>query len=176
MPIFDQLSAAAAQRGLKFLVIGGHAVIAHGYARTTFDLDLLVEREHRTAWEELLVSLGYSVHARHEAFLQFNTPSPQHWPVDLMLASAETFAGMWSDSEETGVESVAVRIPSLRHLLALKLHVLKQELGHRTVKDMNDVVQLIEFKRLDVRSGAFRELCLRYGNASLYEQLVNACG
>jgi hypothetical protein len=176
MPIFDQLSRAAEERGLKFLVIGGHAVIAHGYARTTFDLDLLVERARSAAWEELLLSLNYSVHARHETFIQFNTPSPRNWPVDLMLASAETFAGMWGEAGKARVESVTVRIPSLRHLLALKLHVLKQDLGHRAVKDMNDVVQLVDLNGLDVRAGEFRQLCLRYGNGSLYEKLVSACG
>jgi hypothetical protein len=175
MPIFDQLSRAAEERGLKFLVIGGHAVIAHGYARTTFDLDLLVERTRSAAWEELLASLDYRVHARHEAFVQFNTPSPHAWPVDLMLASAETFAGMWGEAGEAQVESVTVRIPSLRHLLALKLHVLKQDLGHRAVKDMNDVIQLIEANGLDIRTDEFRQLCLRYGNGSLYENLLNAC-
>jgi hypothetical protein len=44
MPLFEQLSQEAAKRGLKSLVIGGHAVIAHGYARTTFDVDLFVEK------------------------------------------------------------------------------------------------------------------------------------
>jgi hypothetical protein len=176
MPIFDQLSQAAEERDLKFLVIGGHAVIAHGYARTTFDLDLLVERARSAAWEELLLSLGCRVQARHETFLQFNPPSPQNWPVDLMLANAETFAGMWAEAGEARVESVTVRIPSLRHLFALKLHVLKQERGHRAVKDLNDVVQLIESNKLDVRTEEFRQLCLRYGNASLYERLVTTCG
>ncbi len=142
-------------------MIGGHAVIAHGYARTTFDLDLLVARARSAAWEELLVSLGYSVHARHETFLQFNATSPQHWPVDLMLTSAETFAGLWGEAGEARVESVTVRIPSLRHLLALKLRVLKQEVGHRAVEAMNHLVQLIEWNGLDVRAEEFRELCLR---------------
>ena len=41
---------------------------------------------------------------------------------------------------------------------------------------MNDVVQLIEFNKLDVRAEEFRQLCLRYGNASLHEKLVSACG
>ena len=175
MPIFDQLSRAAEQRGLKFLVIGGHAVIAHGYARTTFDLDLFVEKARRGAWKDLMTGLGYGVQAEQETFVQFAPPSPPSWPVDLMLVSDETFAGLWGDAVATRMESVGVKIPSLRHLLALKLHVLKQGAGHRVVKDMNDVVQLIELSQLDVRTEEFRQLCLRYGNISLYEKLVAAC-
>jgi predicted nucleotidyltransferase len=176
MPIFDQLSRAAAERGLKFLVIGGHAVIAHGYARTTFDLDLFVERSRRGEWKEVMAGLGYKLAAEHDTFMQFAPPSPQSWPVDLMLVSADTFAGVCGESVKTRVESVTVRIPSLRHLLALKLHVLKQGAEHRIVKDMSDVLQLIELHRMNVRTEEFRELCLRYGNVSLYEKFVAACG
>jgi hypothetical protein len=176
MPLFEQLSQAAAKRGLKFLVIGGHAVIAHGYARTTFDVDLFVEKVRQTEWKELMEALGYGPTAQHETFMQFAAPSPQAWPVDLMLVSPETFAGVWKDAMETPLETVAVRIPCLRHLLALKLHVLKQGLGHRVVKDLNDVVQLIELNRVEVRTEEFRQLCLRYGNVEWYERLVVACG
>ncbi len=42
--------------------------------------------------------------------------------------------------------------------------------GRRVAKDLNDVVQLIE---LNVRAAEFRQLCLRYGNLSLYEKLVS---
>jgi hypothetical protein len=41
MPILGQLSPEAARPGLKFLVIGGHAVIRHGDARATDDADIL---------------------------------------------------------------------------------------------------------------------------------------
>ena len=34
---------AAGARNLPFVLSGGHAVITHGYARNTFDLDLVIE-------------------------------------------------------------------------------------------------------------------------------------
>lgn len=77
MPIFQQLTGAAGKRGLRFLVIGGHAVIAHGYPRTTFDLELLVERERSPEWDALLAELGYRILARQSAFVQFTPPTPQ---------------------------------------------------------------------------------------------------
>jgi len=44
------IAARAATLGLPLLLGGGHAVIAHGYPRSTFDLDLLVRRADRSQW------------------------------------------------------------------------------------------------------------------------------
>lgn len=61
MPIFDQLSRAASERGLKFPVIGGHSVMRHGFMRATEDADILVCREESSQWEGLVQALGYGL-------------------------------------------------------------------------------------------------------------------
>jgi hypothetical protein len=38
---------------LPFLRGGGHAVIAHGFPRSTFDLDLIIFRGDREPWLKL---------------------------------------------------------------------------------------------------------------------------
>jgi hypothetical protein len=48
----------AAAKGLQFVLAGGHAVIAHGHQRATFDLDLIVRRDDRTQWLTLVEDLG----------------------------------------------------------------------------------------------------------------------
>ena len=42
MIVLEAIGERAASGNLTFLIAGGHAVIAHGYARTTFDLDLII--------------------------------------------------------------------------------------------------------------------------------------
>ncbi len=42
MSLFSQLAETAARHGLRFLVIGGHAVIEHGFQRGTEELTLKV--------------------------------------------------------------------------------------------------------------------------------------
>jgi hypothetical protein len=45
---FKQVDALAKQEPpLPFLVIGGYAVVAHGFVRTTVDIDLLICQEDR---------------------------------------------------------------------------------------------------------------------------------
>ena len=66
----------------------------------------------------------------------------------------------------------AVKVPSLDHLLALKLHVLKQNLGHRVIKDLDDVIRLVLANRLDIRTEHYRKLFKRYGTIAEYERIL----
>ena len=64
-----------------------------------------------------------------------------------------------------------IRMVSLKHLLALKLHVLKQGKLHRFLDDLIDVVELVKVNELDLQSGEFRDLFLTYGNTELYDKV-----
>jgi predicted nucleotidyltransferase len=92
-----------------------------------------------------------------------------------MLVNASTFAKMVYEAETDTLEGQIVKLPSLDHLLALKLHALKNARGIRVLKDMDDVANLITNNRIDVRSTQFRELVLKYGTAELYEKLSSLC-
>ena len=63
---------------------------------------------------------------------------------------------------------------SLEHLIALKLHVLKQARLHRFLKDFQDVVELVRINHLDLHSDAMRALFIRYGTAELHEKITRA--
>jgi len=173
MTLGGLLGALVAESEMRFLVVGGHAVIAHGYPRTTFDLDLLVEKETRAAWRKTVERLGYQLLAEAESFSQFKPPSGA-LDLDLMLVGAETFGGIWGEGLTVSLDSVSVRIPSLDHLLALKLHVLKQNLQHRAVKDLDDIIRLVLANHLDLESSHYRHLFEKYGTLDHYETVIRA--
>ncbi|MEW6158236.1 MAG: hypothetical protein AB1813_12430 [Verrucomicrobiota bacterium] len=156
-----------------FLVIGGHAVIAHGHARNTIDLDLLVRREDRSLWKMGLMRIGYVCRNSHDNFEQFQSQSGDI-DVDLMFVNAPTFDGMMGTAKEINFGSVSARVPSLLHLIALKLHVLKQGLEHRVIGDLDDVIQLILLNRVDVNSAEWKEVFAKHGNKLLYEKIRRA--
>ena len=66
------------------------------------------------------------------------------------------------------------RFPSLEHLVALKLHVLKQNLPHRMLGDMDDVINLLLVNRVDLRQEKWRQLFVKYGSLELYEKVLRA--
>lgn len=171
---FEQIDRAAVARGLPFLLIGGFAVIQHGFARLTEDLDLMVARESAAAWREMLASLGYRLFHEEQNFIQFTPPTAGERPLDLMLANVTTFAGLLDAAITARMQGVELRVVSLDHLLALKLHVLKQGRLHRFLKDFEDVAQLVRLNNLDLNSPRWHGLFLRYGNAELLDKIQRA--
>jgi predicted nucleotidyltransferase len=175
MGLFQQIKTGAQERGLDFLVIGGLAVNFYGYSRDTADLDLLIRQDARTIWEELFSQLEYVVEQDAETFVQLAPPRHGEWPVDWMLVREPTFIPMLAACREVEMFGASMRIPSLEHLIALKLHALKHTRAHRFLKDFQDVEGLVQVNHLDLQAINMRHLFLKYGNLELYEKVVRAC-
>lgn len=175
MSTLGRVGQAAAERGLPYLVVGGYAVMAHGFSRTTLDLDLLISRGSRQAWTELLAALGYQLWQESSAFLQFTAP-PSELPVDLMVVSDDSFAKLAADAQDAHYEDSVSKVVSLWHLLALKCHAIKHGHPGRVEKDVDDVLRLIEVNRLDVNSDKLRETVLTHGIPELYDKLQRTFG
>jgi len=170
MNICDVIDLANKPPGLRFLVIGGYAVGAHGHTRTTFDIDFLVCKVDREVWVEKMIAGGLMKTAETKAFAQFSQPDGEG--VDLMFVNAPTFAQMWSVSEERPFGGNSARVPCLDHLIALKLHALKQKSPHRTSKDAEDVEILARRNGLDISERRYEELFLKYGTREIYETFL----
>ncbi|MEI9898570.1 MAG: hypothetical protein WDN28_33120 [Chthoniobacter sp.] len=131
MKILATIVERAAAANLPFLVIGGNAVIAYGYPRMTRDIDLLVREADRRAWDELMLDLGYLQHQVMRAFHMYNPRQRGEPPVDLMLVDESTFAKLSAGRGTSILDETEVFLPKLSHLLALKLHALRQGGEHR---------------------------------------------
>ncbi len=154
---------------LRFLVIGGYAVLVHGHSRFTNDFDMMVRRTDSEAWIERIKAAGMTLFARTQTFAQFSQPRGEG--LDLMFATDETFEELWKSSIESSFDSSKARLPSLDHLLALKLHALKHTQPHRTAKDMEDLEVLVLRNDIPLESDRYRNLFLKYGNQHIYDTL-----
>ena len=175
MGLFQAIDLEARKRELQFLVIGGLAVNFHGYSRDTADLDLLIHQDAREQWLLLLAELGYSVLRDEEAFIQLSPPQEGAWPVDLMLVREPTFRPIFDHGKEVEMYGARLLIPTLEHLLALKLHALKHAHPGRFLKDFLDVENLVKVNQVDSRSNGVRQMFLKYGTIELYEKISHAC-
>jgi len=171
MGLFQQISSEGKKRELQFLVIGGLAVNVHGYTRDTADLDLLIQQEARDVWLRFFLELGYTVYQDKGVFIQLTPPKDGAWPVDLMLVRGPTFQPMLAAGVKTEMYGANVMVPTLEHLLALKLHALKH--GHigRFLKDYLDVENLIRINRIDLHAENIRQLFEKHGTVELYEKV-----
>lgn len=169
------IAARAAEHGLPFLLAGGHAVIAHGHARNTFDIDLVTRHSDREAWEKLATSFGYGLDREGPTFVQFNPPNDEALPLDLMLVNEQTFAKLAADAIPGPPGVGNVKIVSLLHLLALKCHAIRHRHPRRIGKDAEKVIRLVQVNRLDVNRNDIRELFLRFGAEEFYEKVRRLC-
>ena len=122
MSLLATIVNEANSKTLPFLVIGGHAVNAHGFSRFTKDVDFLVRRENSRAWEEMLAGWGFTAHRSESSFIQFAAPVASPQPLDLMLVNDATFATMRNAAQEIDWNGMRVLVPALDHLFALKFH------------------------------------------------------
>jgi len=168
---FVTIHEEATRRKLRFLVIGGLAVNHYGYARETSDLDFFISQRDRADWMKLLQDFGYTIYSDGGNFIQYQPPAQNAWPVDLMLVQEKTFAPILASCRDANLFEVKTRVPSLEHLIALKLHALKHTRTTRFLKDFLDVEYLIRLNQLDIKSKKIRELFEKYGTPDLYEKV-----
>ena len=173
--VIQPIAQKASEAGLPFLVIGGYAVMAHGFVRATDDLDLLVQGSRRDHWRRLLEGLGMGVYREGPVFMQFDPPRGGCLPVDLMFVTDEIFDRMQAVAEPASVEGASFGVVSLLHLIALKCHAIRHGKPLRRIKDTDDLIHLVIINCLDLNEPELRATILKHGDAELYEKLQKAC-
>ena len=126
-PDFRDLLAAFNARGVEYLVVGAHALAAHGLVRATKDLEVWVRPETENA-RRVLVAL-----AAFGAPLQDLTQDDLSHPglifqigiepirIDVITAiDGVTFEEAWPDRVEAGFADQRVSVLSQRHLIQNK--------------------------------------------------------
>jgi hypothetical protein len=166
------IHSKAEQQGLKYLVIGGHAVNAYTTVRATVDVDLLVCRDDVEKWTELLKGEGFRMKHDAGSFRQFSPPYGVEWPLDLMVVNASTFNKLIGAARPLPVLGITALVPSAEHIVALKLHALKHGKVERFDKDMGDVIRLINGAGIQPRSLAFKEMVEQFGTVEIYERIL----
>lgn len=161
MPLFEPIFAALSQRGGRYVVVGGVAVVLHGHVRLTADLDLVVDLEPEAARRtvEALGSLGLVPRVPVPA-VQFADPElRQEWvrtkgmtvfslydprnpllTVDLFVDPPLPFDELWERAEVMGIGGVEVRVAAISDLVRMKEAVGRP-------RDLEDVERLREIER-----------------------------
>jgi hypothetical protein len=138
---FDAIFAALQAAGVRYLVVGGVAVVLHGFPRFTADLDLVIALdEHNVrAAVTALQQLGYRPRAPvpaeqladpqvrrtwidDKAMVVFSMWSPQHPATEIDLFTEEPFPFDEAHARATRVElgPTTVTVASVGDLIALK--------------------------------------------------------
>lgn len=136
-PIFEALEAAE----VRYVTVGGVAVVLHGYARLTADLDLAVDLAPGPAREAIavLTSIGFRPRApvdpadfadpevrerwvEQQGMTVFSMWDPEDplRSVDLFVTEPIDFEELFADSLVVALEGTSARVASIEDLIRLK--------------------------------------------------------
>ena len=116
------------REGIPGVVIGGIAVLLHGYVRTTEDIDVFIDQP-LTTLKDLLIAEGFEFDEQRREFVRFGVP------VQIVTRDLVT------KPPQRTVEIDGIMTVTLPDLIGMKL-----ESGSKNVlrtKDMADVIGLI---------------------------------
>ena len=141
MAIFEPLFKALNEAGVRYVVVGGLAVVLQGHARLTADVDLMVDLDESQALKliDALVRLGLKPRApvsprdfanrsireswireRGMQVFSMSDPSNPMRVVDLFVEHPMPFEDLWSRSRIFTLEDTTVRVASIPDLIYLK--------------------------------------------------------
>ncbi len=143
-PDFQDFIRALNEANVRYVLVGGYAVILHGYNRTTGDLDIWVERSEKNytrlvsafrifnmpvfdmSLENFLNTTAYDV-------FTFGVPPVS---IDIMLdVKGLDFKEAWSMAERKIIDDVNVNLIDLQSLIRAK----KASGRHRDLDDIENI-------------------------------------
>lgn len=173
--VFHLISDITKEEGVPCVLIGGFAVNFHKYTRQTNDVDILITREDFEKIAHFMTKAGYKEIANTDAFVQFKSTRLSLLDVDFGFVDQDTLTNILKEGKEFQIAKQKFIVPSLNHLLALKLHALKSNFKNRLLKDFQDVVSLIKNNKVNVKNVSFKEMCLKYGTKEIYDRILEVC-
>lgn len=172
--VFDLIARKTQEAGVRLILIGGFAVNAYGVARNTRDIDFLISEEDYRKLEGFLSAEGYEENVRTDVFVKQTHKDGNAMPIDFLFVDPNTFEMIWRGGSETSISGHKFKTPSLLHLVALKLHAIKQGSKDRVWKDLPDIINLVISNRMDVASSDFMEICRKFGPEGILQKIQEA--
>ena len=141
MTLFEPIFAALERAGVRYVTVGGVAVVLHGHARLTADLDLVVDLAPRGAADAIdaLTAIGFRPRLPVEASGFADPAVRERWitqhgmrvfsmwdpddplrSVDLFVEYPIDFEELWARSVVVDIDGTPVRVASIADLIRLK--------------------------------------------------------
>lgn len=160
--MFDRFEAA----GIPLLLAGGWAVSAHGFPRSTLDLDWICQRSRQADARDLMKKLGFELRSDGMAS-RFQYGQELAFPiVDVIWVNDKTFDKMRGPIDE----SMGVRIVTFESLVAMKLHALKDD-EKRKGRDLRDLQELLARNRGKIPVPDLKAMCQKYADSEILPKL-----
>jgi len=172
---FHLVAGASRKAAVPCVLIGGFAINFYKVTRNTLDVDFLITKEDFPKIKYALFSAKYDEEFATDVVVRFSNKK-EPMDIDFMIVDDLTREKIIKDGKTAEIAGEKLIIPSLNHLIALKLHAIKNNQKNRMWKDLPDIIRLVQMNDVDCKNKAFKEICLKYGNAEIYQIILKNCG
>ena len=135
------------------------------------DLDLLINDSLEETLDKTLSEFGYQMEGRNQLCARY-AGTDDDLPINVLFVDKDTFAKLAAESVSVSVFGVTVRASRLMGVIALKLHAMKND-PRRELRDLNDIIQLLNANPGEVEPLELEETCRRFGPSEIYSKLAN---
>ena len=145
-----RLAARMSAEGIEYVLVGGMALVFHGYRRETVDVDVILNEDGRERFVETVVGRGY-VQQFPGAKKRFRD-SETGVEIDVLVHGDYPGDGkpkpvVIPRPQEVSTEIDGIRVITLEKLIELKL--ASGISASDRLRDLADVQELIKIKKLD---------------------------
>ena len=155
---------------LRWALIGGVALATYGLARTTLDLDLIVDVEAQEELVHFLEGSGFETLHRSASYSNHLHPDPSRGRIDFVYVRGATRDQLFAEAElRPGPGGLVVPVPKPEHLIAMKALAIQQD-PSRTFQDLADIRNLALLPGVD--HDQIRSHFERYGLHDQYRELA----
>ena len=125
--------------GFRSAVIGGVALAAYGHPRMTLDLDMVTESAAQDVLVAFMESRGFTTLHRSSGYSNHRHPERRHGRVDFMYVQGRTSELLFGALRHLpGPGGVRVAVPRPEHLIAMKVHAIRND-PRRRLRDLADI-------------------------------------
>ncbi|MDP2939321.1 MAG: nucleotidyltransferase [Candidatus Omnitrophota bacterium] len=171
---FHLITQIMQKENVSGVLIGGFAINFYKVTRQTADIDFLITKEDFDKISVALEKSGYRQSRFEENFVQLKSSNLSLMDIDFMFVDRETLTKILDEAKPVKITGKTFIIPSLNHLIALKLHSIKYNPKIRLLSDLPDIISLIRINDVNIHTKGFKELCLKYGTEDIYEKILEA--
>jgi hypothetical protein len=155
--------------GRSYGVIGALGVAAHGFSRTTFDVDVLAHKRDQPELIAFLESQGYRTEHVSSGYSNHVHRDNELGRIDVVYVEGDTATRVFGSLVmKPGLEGREIPVPRAEHLAAMKLFGIKNN-PRRVMQDLEDVRRILELPGVD--AAEIRGYFERYGLEELLERI-----
>lgn len=169
---FEFLADELKRASVPHMLVGGHAVNQYRISRNTVDIDVAVQNDDLPGVLSIVKALGYEESMRFPSFVRVRHRDLLFPDIDFMLLDSQTFSKLMAEAVPVEIQKRLYYVPSLLHLIAMKLHAIKNN-PRRELQDLDDIVWMCVQNGVNVDDKEFEETCRRFAGPEWYEKIRN---